>query len=181
MKTSGSTAIGTAFGLVLMFALLAGAYFLFKYVVGVFATLDPQVETLAAIATVVALLCAVIIAEGLKARTQQEQSIAPTEKAKVYERLLALRRDQLKAPGNTDDPPADTELELALALHGGAKVISAYNEFRRSAKQDGMAGDAAAALLNKLVSAMRADLGRGGVIPGNADLLELLSGWRQKT
>src|SRR5258705_13071055 len=95
-----SNSVATIFGLALLLVLAAGVYFLFKYVTGVFSSLDPQVETLAWIGSIVALLCAVIIAEGLKARAQQEQSIAPAEKAKVYERLLALCCDQLKAPGN---------------------------------------------------------------------------------
>ena len=67
-----NTFLEILFGLVLLLTLLAGAYFLFKYVAKVFATLDPQVETLPAIATVVAVLCAVVVAEGLKARRQTD-------------------------------------------------------------------------------------------------------------
>ncbi len=179
-----SNFLGPIFGLALLFALIAGGYFLFKYVVGVFATLDPQIETLAVIASVVALLCAVILAEGLKARAQQEQySIGTVEKAKVYERLLSLCCEQLTTQGNENDRPADAELvqvERFLALHGGAKVISAYVEFQRSAKQDGKPAGEVATPLNKLVLEMRADLGRSEVIRNAGDLIEILSGRRHK-
>ena len=70
MKPSG-TLLGTVFGLGLLAAILAGVYLLLKYVVHVFASLEPQTESLAAIASAVALLCAVIIAEGLKARSRR--------------------------------------------------------------------------------------------------------------
>jgi len=183
LKTS-NTFLAAVSGLALLFALLTGGYLLFKYVVSVFATLEPQVETLAAIASVVALLCAVIIAEGLKARGRPEQSILLAEKARIYERLLALCCDQLNAPSDQDDRSADAELvplERALALYAGAKVISAYNEFRRSTKQAGIAADAATALLRKVVLEMGADLGRSDVIRSDTDLLDLLLAGKQKT
>ena len=170
VKTSGSTALGTVFGLALLIALLAGAYFLFKYVTGVFATLEPQVETLAGVASVVALVCAVIIAEGLKGRGQQEaDAIAAAEKAAVYRQLLSacsLRDPEL------------VRIEHALALQGSSKVISAYLEFRRADNDAANSPDRASAPLGKLVQAMRADLGRD-VIRGDADLVELMSERRQ--
>lgn len=172
------TFLGTVFGLAMLFALLAGGYFLFKYVVSMFGTLEPQVETLAAIASVVALLCAVIIAEGLKARGQKESySIATVERAKIYERLLFLCCEQLKTPGDGDVRAADAELgkiEHLLALHGSAKVISAYVRLRRMEIQDGKSSDAAPALVNNLLTEMRGDLGRTDFIRKESDLLALL-------
>ncbi len=175
-----STFLGAVFGLALLLAFLAGGYFLFKYIASVFATLEPQVETLAAIASVVAVLCAVIVAEGLKARSQKDQySIATAEKAKLYERLLFLCCEQLKRKGNGDEWAADTELvkiEQLLALHGSAKVIAAYNNLRRLSKQDGPPGDTEPVLLSKLLMEMRGDLGRTEFMRKENDLLDLLLG-----
>ena len=175
-----STFIGMIFGLALLVVFLAGGYFLFKYIASVFATLEPQVETLAAIASVVAVLCAVIIAEGLKARGQNEHhSIATSEKAKIYERLLFLCCEQLKRHGNRDEPAADAELvklEQLLALHGSVKIITAYDKLRRLAKRAGKPGDTAPALLSKLLMEMRGDLGRTEFIRKENDLLDLLLG-----
>ena len=66
-----SSFLGLVFGLALLAALLAGGYFLFRYVADGFATLEPTVATLTAIASVVALLCATIVANGLKARSKR--------------------------------------------------------------------------------------------------------------
>lgn len=164
----------------MLLAFLAGGYFLFKYVANIFATLEPQVETLAAIASIVAVLCAGIVAGGLKARTQEEHgSIATLRKAKIYERLLSLGCEQLKRQGNGDEQAVNAELvklEQLLALHGNAKVISAYDKLQRSAKQDGAPSDKAAALLSKLLMEMRGDLGRTEFIRKENDLLDLLLG-----
>ena len=139
-----------------------------------------KVETLAAVASVVAVLCAVIIAEGLKARGQNEHhSIATSEKAKIYERLLFLCCEQLKRHGNRDEPAADAELvklEQLLALHGSVKIITAYDKLRRLAKRAGEPGDTAPALLSKLLMEMRGDLGRTEFIRKENDLLDLLLG-----
>jgi hypothetical protein len=173
-----STFLGPLFGLAVLFALLAGGYFLFKYVVGIFATLEPQIETLAAIASVVALLCAVIIAEGLKALGQKDdRSTAAAEKVQLYERLLFLCCEQLKTLGTGDQRIADAELveiEHRVALHGSAKVISAYVELRRLAKQVGHPGDAISVLVKKLLMEMRRDLGRTEFVRNENDLFDML-------
>lgn len=166
------------FGLALLVVFLAGGYFLFKYIASVFATLEPQVATLAAIASVVALLCAVIIAEGLKARGQKDYlSLATVEKMKTYEQLLSLWSEEFKRDVSGDAREAEVELvklEQLLVLHGSAKVITAYDKLRRLVKQDGKPGDTALALLSKLLMEMRRDMGRTEFIRKENDLLELL-------
>jgi hypothetical protein len=175
LKLFGSF-LGSIFALALLAALLAGGYFLFKYVVGVFATLDPQVETLAAIASVISLLCAVIIAEGLKARGQKDSfSIATAEKTKTYQRLLYLCSERLRSQLPENRQVVDAELakiEHLLALHGGARVVSAYVKLRRPAQDEGKTGGAS--LLNKLLMEMRRDLGHSEFIRNERDFLELL-------
>jgi hypothetical protein len=175
------TALGTVFGLALLFALLAGAYFLLAYVVGVFAGLGADAGTIAAIASVVAILCAAILAEGLKARGRIDQpAVTVAEKAAVYERLLSLCCGRLGRQGSPDGPAPDAELakmERLLALHGSTKVISAYVLLRRLAKEEGRPDNAGAPQLKTLAMEMRSDLGRGHSLRKPDELLELLLGW----
>ena len=166
--------LGPAIGFAVLFALLAGGWFLFKYVANVFSTLEPQVETLAAIASAVALLCAVIIAEGLKARARAEgDSSAGSEKAREYERLLLLCCEQVQERSNA----AATEAELArlekfLMLHASAKVLAAYAALRRVLRQ-GEAKTASPTLV-KLLIEMRNDLGRTEFIRNEDELADIM-------
>lgn len=175
MKASGT--LGTLLGFAVLFALAAGGYYLFKYVTGVFGALDPQVETLAGIASVVALLCAVIIAEGLKARGQGN-SIAVADRARLYESLLACCCDRLSRASERQ-PEAVSELvriEQSLALHGSSKVVAAYVGLWRLMESDGKTDDTAPALLARLLTEMRADLGRTALIRNENDVLAMLLG-----
>ena len=133
MKPQG-TFLGTAFGLALLFALVASAYLLLRYVGSVFGTLPPQMETLATIGSGVVLLSAVIIAEALKARPNGIQALGAAQRIATYERLLHCWSQN----GQRSDL---LQLEQALALDGGSRVISAYLNLRRATKGD--RGDAA--------------------------------------
>jgi hypothetical protein len=169
------TALGTIFALGVLAALLAGGYFLLKYVVGAFAGLDATIGTIAAIASAVAIICAAILAEGLKGRGQKDRpaAAASAEKAAVYGRLLSVCCERLARSGN----PVDAELakmERWLALHGSTKVISAYVRLRRLAKEGDGPGDAGAALLKTLALEMRSDLGRWDSFRTPEELVELL-------
>src|SRR5882724_10763641 len=142
-----STLFGTAFGLVLLVAILAGGYFLLEYIGGVFTSLEPQTRTLAAISSVVVLLAAAIIAEGLKARgIRDPQAVA--QRVATYERLLSLCCEQRHRAEAAD---ADALTERALALQGSAKVISAYVSLRR-AKLDNAPNEAQTTLLESLIA-----------------------------
>ncbi|HEY6871627.1 MAG TPA: hypothetical protein VI298_02745 [Geobacteraceae bacterium] len=172
-----STVLGMILGLAFLTALLTGGYFLFKYIVSVFDTLGPQVGTLAAIASVVAVLCAVIIAGGLARCTNEGASVA---KAQVYERLAALLADQLgKEKFYEDDRAATSELvklEQSLALHGSSKVIASYMQLRLAMGEGGKEGSEGLELLNKFVLAMRADIGRREMNIKEKDISALLMG-----
>ena len=145
--------------------LLAGAYFLYRYVTGVFATLDPQIEIVLAVTSIVALLCAVIISEGLKAPGRNDPAGEP---AKTYERLLLLCCERLREQGHDARQVTEAErskAEQLLALHGSAKAASAYVEVRRALNEGKK--DEASAALSKLLTQMRKDLGRDLI--ANAD------------
>jgi hypothetical protein len=179
MKTF-STFLGMIFGLAFLAAFLASGYFLFKYIHNVFDTLNPQVKAIAAIASVVALLCAMIIAGGLKAPNPKEDLSSTTaEKVNIYQPLLSLSRQQLKNLTEDHERIADGELiklEQRLALHGSSKVIKAYVNFRRATTQEVNTGTGTPTLLHKLVLEMRADLGQTDFNLKESDLHDLLRG-----
>lgn len=173
------TALGTALVVVLLAALLAGSYFGFKYIADVFAVLGKQTGTIAAIASVVAILCAVILAEAMKARGLSErQAAASREKTALYEALLASCAARWSAQGD-GLPPSNGDvgkLERLLALHGGNKVISAYVRLGRLPRDGESPGDDASALLRTLAVEMRSDLGCLSAGRSGTDLLPLLLG-----
>ena len=162
MKALGAF-LGLVFGLALLAGLLAVGYFLFRYVADVFATLEPTVATLTAIASVVALLCAIIVAGGLKTRGQKDQSVGTrVEKTRLYEQLLSVCGKQFQGQKSTEESAADSaliNLRQLLILHGSPKVITAYLDLQRQARQEGQQADPVPALLNKLVAAMRNQFG----------------------
>ncbi|NUO09036.1 MAG: hypothetical protein HUU08_10215 [Candidatus Brocadia sp.] len=169
--------LGTIISLALLAALLVGGYFLFKYVVGVFDTLGPQYETIAAIASIVVVLCAVIIAGGLRSRCPNEGLAV---KVNVYERLAVFLADQLKRDKTDEEVRADKgeliKLEQLLVLYGGPKVITTYMQMRRIIREEKKEGGETMALLNKLALAMRADLKRRELNLKEKDVLDLLLG-----
>lgn len=180
MKVFG-TFLGVVFGIALLTVFLAGGYSLFKYIASMFAALEPQVEILVVIASAVALLCAVIIAEGLKVRSHRgKQSVVSIAKTKIYEQLLSLWSEQLKSPSIRDVSEANVELvklEQLLALYGSAKVITAYSALRRLANPgSSKPGDEASVLLNRLLVEMRGDIGCAEFNHKGGDILDLLLG-----
>jgi len=170
--------LGVVLGLTLLVAFLAGGYFLFRYIVEVFGELDPAVATLTAIASVVALLCAAIIANGLRGRGQKHQETSiRADKAALYEQLLTLWGERLKRQERKDDPVAEDELlklEQLLALRGNPNVIKSYVHLQRLVRQEGVDSDGIPALRNKLLMEMRKDLGQNTLNLSDKDVLELL-------
>src|SRR5215468_9758755 len=170
---SRSTAFGTAFGLALLAALAVGGYLLLEYVGGAFTSLDPPLRTLAAIGSVVVLLSAVIVGEGLKARGARDPQ-AHASKILCYEGVLAACCEQSQRPrADAQGQPELAETERALSLHGGSRVISAYLNLRR-ATHDDAAQEIRAGLVKRVIAEMRHDLGSRDLITKESDLLELL-------
>lgn len=172
---SRGTVFGTALGLALLAALAVGGYLLLDYVGGVFTSLDPPIRTLAAIGSVVVLLSAVIIGEGLKARGASAGRSA-AERVATYEQLLAACCEPRHLSGSADANGARElgEIERSLSLHGSPRVISRYLALRRS-RHDHAPDTMRATLLRAMVREMRRDLGSGDLIGKESDLLELLA------
>ena len=177
-----STVFGMALAWTLVALILAGSYYLIVYILDVFATLDPQVKTLAAIASVVAVFCALAIAGGLKKLGSKDAASGGT--TQLYKKILAFWVEQLthrkSGSGGQLDPAVCAGLEQQLALHGSPEVIRLYLQLRGAVRQADVGEDEAAGLLHKLVQAMRGDLGRGEPNLRESECLELLLGsqWR---
>jgi len=173
---SFSTFFGIIFGLALVVTFLTGAYFLFEYVASLFGTLEPQLKSMAIIATIVALFSSAIIASGLKAGSPNNVS---TEKENLYQQLLVHWSELLKSASGGEGRVADGELiglEQRLALHGSPKVIAVYINLRKSAGQEAKLGDESRELLKKLLVEMRADIGRADFNLNKNVLLDLMLG-----
>ena len=173
LKTFG-TVIGTLVGLFVLCGLFTGAYQVITQGWKLFAAVAPQVKTLAAVATVVALVCALIIANGAKARHQPEIA-AIAARAGTYEILLSVCCEHyIRDTG--DSFPSENDIqrvtaERSLALYGSSKVISTYVKFRRMTRQTGKPDYE---LLNTLATQMRADLRQRDIIRIEDDVLDLL-------
>jgi hypothetical protein len=181
MKRLG-TFFGIIFGLALLAAFAAGAYFLFQYVVGLFDLLDPQFQAITLIASVVALFCALIIADGLKGRQYKAANLhMVTEKANLYERVLMYWCDPSKQPISSGELINESELvrlERQLVLHASPKVLTAYLNLRRQGLQENASDTQTIDLLSKLALEMRSDLGHLDPKLKENELLDLLLGRR---
>ena len=171
-----STFIGVLFGLTMLAVFLTGSYYLFEYVSSLFGTLEPQLKTMAIIATIVAFFCAAIVASGLKAGSPISISAA---RENLYQQLLVHWSERLKdeasGDGRLDDGTLIT-LEQGLALHGNPKVIVAHINLCKSTEQERKLGDKSRELLKKLLLEMRADIGRTEFNLNKNVLLDLLLG-----
>lgn len=178
MKTFG-TFLGMILGFALLSTFIAGVYFLFKYIVDLFDILNPQYQALTAIASIVALLCALIIAGGLKAHQYKETNLHAAERSNIYERLLAYWCSQLKKRRDGTELIEKNELgmlEQQLILHASPKVITAYMNFQRHALQEDALSTEIPNLLANWVQEMRRDLGRADWSLKENDLFDLLLG-----
>ncbi len=167
--------LGVVLGLALLAALLAGGYYLVRYVMGIFGNLEPQLATVTAIASVVALLCATIIAGGLKSRDHREHA---TEKAQLYLQLLSISclGDPSEKEDSCDAEVEHLKLKQRLALYGSPGVITAYSELERRIRQKESQGDGVQPLLKQLVMEMRKDLRQSKLNIKQDDLMYLLIG-----
>jgi hypothetical protein len=177
MKTL-TVLFGVLVGIVILGAFAVGGYFAIKFGLDLFGTLDPQVATMTAIASLVALLSASIIAGGFKWAGRREKELqVRAEKADLYERLVLMWGARLHQQDRAVDQAAEAELlklVWLLTLRGSPKVIKAVGALQAVEQEAGAQSQAVHAQLAKLLLEMRLDLGRVGMEPSERDLLDLL-------
>jgi hypothetical protein len=178
MKTL-STFFGAMLGLALLGALAAGGYFALKFGFDLFGTLEPQVATMTAIASVVVLLCASIIAGGFKWTGRKEAEVqVRADKSNLYERVLLIwgeklsHRMQAMAQATADEL---LKLERLLTLRGNSRVIKAYVALQALEKKAGLPSPEIPSQVAKVLLEMRKDLGQDVLSLNESDLVNLLN------
>ena len=173
MTTLQKTIVLIATLLVLVLG-VGGLYYGGAFIAEKLATLDRTVVSITLIAAVTALLCARIVAGGLR-RAQQEAHHNHTwrQRAETYERLLEIWATHSTAAGGheprlSEDLQTDLlRAERQLLLRAGSDVIQHYNAIRSAAAAAG------AQAIEPLLKAMRSDLGQRNFTLRSGDLSAL--------
>lgn len=175
-----TTIFGVVFGLALLAVLAAWGYLAFNWGLDVFGTLEPQVATITAIASMVAVFCAAILASGFKwMGRKKEQVAARAERANLYENIMLIWGEKLMVGTKTQEPSLEEELrkrERLLTLRGSAAVLKAYLALQRQANTVGLHNPELASCMARLILDMRRDLGVSAVSIHERDLTTLLRG-----
>jgi hypothetical protein len=178
MKTL-STFFGVMLGLVLLGAFAAGGYFAIRFGLDLFGTLEPQVATMTAIASVVALLCATIITGGFKWTGRKEAEVqVRADKANLYERISLIWGEKLSHRTKAMDQATEDELqklERLLILRGNSRVIKAYVALQALEKKTGLQNPEIPSQVAKVLLEMRKDLGQDVLSLNESDLVNVLS------
>lgn len=170
--------VGVMLGITLLGAFAAGGYVVFKVSLDLLGTLEPQVATITAIASVVALLCAAIIAGGFKWTGRQEAEVqVRAEKANLYAQFLLIWGEKLSKRTQPIDQAAGDELqrlERLLTLRGNSKVIKTYGELQWLEKNAGLYSPEIPLRFANVLLEMRKDLGQGALDLNESDLVSVL-------
>lgn len=175
----GVVFFGVLLGIALLGAFAAGGYVVFRVVLDLFGTLEPQVATITAIASVVALLCATIIAGGFKWTGRKEaEAQVRAEKANLYEGIVLIWGEKLSNRMKAMDQATEHELqklERLLTLRGSSKVIKTYIELQVLEKNVGLQSAEIPTQIANLLLEMRKDLGQAVLNLSESDLVNVLN------
>jgi hypothetical protein len=180
MKTL-NTLLSALFGIVLLGTLIAGAYYAMHFVIALFAGLDAQVASII-YAAVVAVLFSAVIISFIVQWGQKQESVEQVrrEKAAVYQRFLEAWSGVLSQHAPEDPQQMlhlKKELQVAekqLLLWGSSSVVRSYTAYQKQALQSSPRAPAVLPLIEKVLGAMRRDLGHNNLGLHAGDLLSLL-------
>jgi hypothetical protein len=165
-----SSALSTLFGVAFFAAVAYGIYRAVGFGAGLFDGVGREATVITAAAALTLLVCASIVAGGLRAVAGREEL---RQRAAAYEGILRLHADGVvdsyhdgRGYPAAPDPAADQ----ALLLHAPPAVLNAYLRLRRAEEAGGHAREERA----HLVRAMRRDLGHRGADLRADELVELL-------
>ena len=103
MTSSDSKNILALFTLVFIAIFIAGAYFLFRWAITPFSSLDPQTTTISAIAAGTLLLYTLILSASIRwSSTQQNRDNLRLKQAEVYEKFLTVWKSELNGQYSSD-------------------------------------------------------------------------------
>lgn len=171
---NGAKIVAGILVLMLLTLLGGGVYVAVRYIVDLFADLDPQVATITGTASVVVLLGALILAATVRgAQKRDEQHRLRQEKAAVYRELIeswsAALHGLERSLAHRIQSPSD-QLQVAerqLLLWGSRNVIQRYNAYRKRSIADPDDPELPA-LMDEVLLQIRRDLGHStlGTKPG---------------
>lgn len=165
MKFFGPT-LAVLFSLALLGVLGVGGYFALKFSVELFGSMDFQVAAVTAIASVVALLAALIIASSIRqAAKQNTANQLHTEKAATYQLFIDLWEDLLRHGRDSEDRSPNTlseellALDRRLMLYGSSGVVKAHAALRALERESGAQNPRVRSQFTKVLIETRQDLG----------------------
>lgn len=180
MATVFGVMVGIVFMVALLAAVAAGGFFGAKGLLNLFSALEPQVATVTAIISMVALLCAAIIAGGFKWMGRWEKEVqTQAQKAALYEQLVLLWGRKLTLGLKAAESFIEEELhklEWRVTLHGSVNVLKAYQTLQHHASTLGLRSPEVASSVAKLLLAMRRELGVSSLSLTERDLITLIQG-----
>jgi hypothetical protein len=150
-------------------------------IVGLFTSLDFQAARITMIASVVAILAAIIIARAIQQSGRQQIVKQLMEgKAATYRQLIDQWHDLLRSGGGAEDrgraqlPEELRSLERSLAVFGAGRVLKAYVALRDLERERGLQSPEVRSQLAKVLLEIRKDLGSDTVGLTAEDLRHLL-------
>jgi len=178
-------AIGNLFSLVMGLALIAvfviGAFLGIKYILGLYSGLDPQLEAVLTIATLVILLAAAIIANGIRAaKIYGNDNRTAKEKCKVYDQLIRVWTQALRETGKNRDTDSFYSREEAnkinrdMLLLASNSVLNQFISFKSLEQEAGYEDPKVQAEIARMVLEFRRDLGRKNWNLKEKDLLDMI-------
>jgi hypothetical protein len=168
------------FVVALLAVVAAGGFFGAKGLLDLFSTLEPQVATITVIISLVALLCAAIIAGGFKWMGRWKKQVQTrAQKAPLYEQLVLLWGKKLTLGLKAAESSIEEDLhklEWRLTLHGSVNVLKAYQTLQHHASTLGLRSPEVASSVAKLLLTMRRELGVSSLSLTEQDLTTVMQG-----
>src|SRR5438093_1573013 len=165
MKFFGQT-LAVLFSLALLGVLGVGGYFALKRIGGLFGSMDFPVAAVTVIASVVALLAALIIASSIRQVGKQNAAHQlHTEKAATYQLFIDLWEDLLRHGRDAEERNPDTlseellALDRRLMLYGSAGVVKAHAGLRALERDSGAHNPRVRSQVATVLMEIRQDLG----------------------
>lgn len=171
-----SNVLSVVFGIALLALLGAGIYYAFHYLTEtLFASLDPQLAAITAIAATTFLIASFVIASALR-RSQKNTDPFSIDKRVVYEHFIRIWGKlfwQIPQQQSEIDAGEVQEFEKQLILLANPKVIQAYLTLRQFEMKPGFSDPKIKAQFIKVLMEIRKDLGLTNLGLEEQELLKL--------
>jgi hypothetical protein len=164
MRSFGKT-LSVLFGLALICALGAGAYFAIRFVVKFFGAMEFVVPSATAVVSVVVLLAAMIVASSIRAASRRnEASQLRAQRGAAYQHCISLWASLVRDRPDSEEQRRNKlsdeleALDSLLVLYASPRVIKAHAALRASEREGGARNPNMRSLFAKALMEMRKDL-----------------------